>query len=33
MTMLNKKQKKPECEAAAIISSVDELIGKVTDHT
>ena len=33
MTMLNKKQKKPESEAATITSSVDELMGKVIDHT
>ena len=28
-----KNKKKTECEAATIISSVDELIGKVIDHT
>lgn len=33
MTILKKKQKKArECESATILSSVDEVIGKVIDH-
>ena len=33
MAMLNKKQKKNrECEKGTVLSSVDELIGKIIDH-